>query len=47
LSIALGCDFWRVHDDVEALVNAGLLDREGTALRADYDVVRVETSIAL
>lgn len=47
LSIALGRDYRRVHEDVEALVNAGLLDRDGTALRADYDTVRMETSIAL
>ena len=47
LSFALGRDYRRVHEDVEALVNAGLLDRDGTALRADYDTVRMETSIAL
>ena len=47
LSIALGRDYRRVHADVDALVNAGLLDRDGTALRADYDIVRMETSIAL
>jgi len=47
LSIALGRDYRRVHEDVEALVNAGLIDRHGTALRADYDSVRLETRIAL
>jgi predicted transcriptional regulator len=47
LSIALGRDYRRVPEDVEALVNAGLLDRDGTAPRADYDTVRTETSIAL
>ena len=47
LSIALGRDYRRVHEDVEALVKAGLLDRTGTALRADYDCVRLETRIVL
>ena len=47
LSSALGRDYRRVHEDVEALVKAGLLDRTGTALRADYDCVRLETRIVL
>lgn len=47
LSIALGRDYRRVHEDVEALVTAGLLDRDATGLHADYATVRMETRIAL
>lgn len=47
LSIALGRDYRRVHEDVEALANAGLLDKDETGLHADYDTVRMETRIAM
>lgn len=47
LAIALGRDYRRVHDDVEALSQAGLLERGPDGLRAEYDVVHIETSIAL
>jgi|HubBroStandDraft_1064217.scaffolds.fasta_scaffold233314_2 predicted transcriptional regulator len=47
LSIALGRDYRRVHADVEALVTAGLLDRDAAGLHADYETVRMETRIAL
>jgi predicted transcriptional regulator len=47
LSIALGRDYRRVHDDVQALVAAGLLDRDAAGLRADYVTVRMETRVAL
>lgn len=47
LSIALGRDYRRVHADVEALVAAGLLDRDATGLHADYETVCMETRIAL
>ncbi|MSP02499.1 MAG: hypothetical protein EXR07_15825 [Acetobacteraceae bacterium] len=47
LAIALGRDYRRVHEDVEALVLGGLLDRDETGLHADYDAVRIETRIAL
>lgn len=47
LSIALGRDYRRVHEDVEALVSAGLMERDAAGLRADYDSVRVETRIVL
>ena len=47
LAQSLGRDYRRVHEDVEALVGAGLLDRDGTALRAEYDTVRLESRIAL
>ena len=45
LARALGRDYKRVHEDVEALVGAGLVDRDATGLHADYDEIR--TSIAL
>ena len=47
LAIALGRDYRRVHEDVEALMNAGLLDKDETGLHADYDSVRMETRVAL
>jgi len=47
LSAALGRDYRRVHADVEALAQAGLLDRDERGLRADYRTVRMETTIAL
>lgn len=45
LTRALGRDYKRVHDDVEALVAAGLLSRVGNGLRADYD--EIQAAIAL
>ena len=45
LARALGRDYKRVHEDVDVLVGAGLVDRDTTGLRADYDEIR--TSIAL
>lgn len=47
LAQALGRDYRRVYDDVEALVEAGLLDRQPEGLRADYDEVTLETRISL
>jgi predicted transcriptional regulator len=47
LVIALGRDYRRIHADVHAPVEAGLLDRDDSGLRADYDTVRMETKIAL
>ena len=41
LARALGRDYKRVHEDVEALVAAGLLDRHANGLRADYDAIRI------
>ena len=41
LARALGRDYKRVHEDVEALVAAGLLDRDNTGLRADYDAIQI------
>ncbi len=47
LAPALGRDCRRVHEDVQALVNARLLDRDGSGLHADYGTVRIETRLAL
>ena len=47
LAQALGRDYRRVHEDVAALVDAGLLDRDGTGLHADYAAVVMETRVAL
>jgi hypothetical protein len=41
LARALGRDYKRVHEDVEALVAAGLLDRNDAGLRADYDAIQI------
>lgn len=47
LAQALDRDYRRVHDDVEALAAAGLLEREeeGTGVTAPFDAI--ETRIAL
>jgi predicted transcriptional regulator len=37
LSVQLKRDYRRVHDDVEALATAGLLERNGRVVRADYE----------
>ena len=47
LAIALGRDYRRVHEDVSALVQAGLLDRDESGLHADYEAVKTETAVAL
>ncbi len=47
LAQALGRDYRRVHEDVEALVSAGLLERDAHGLRADYDAFHAETRVAL
>jgi predicted transcriptional regulator len=41
LSKALKRDYRRVHEDVEALAEAGLLNREGGGIRADYDGIQI------
>lgn len=41
----LGRDYRRVHDDVEILTNAGLIDRTPDGLHADYD--SIQTTIAM
>ena len=47
LAQALGRDYRRVHEDVEALEAAGLLDRDKTGVRADYDAFDVRMRVAL
>jgi len=39
LASELKRDYRRVHDDVEALTFAGLLERDGRAVRADYHAI--------
>ena len=45
LARSLKRDYKRVHEDVEALSVAGLIERSDGGLRADYDEIR--TQIAL
>jgi predicted transcriptional regulator len=45
LARSLGRDYKRVHEDVEALESAGLIERDEDGLRADYREIR--TIIAL
>jgi predicted transcriptional regulator len=47
LAQALGRDYRRVHEDVQSLLDAGLLDRDDNGLHADYQTVRVETQFSL
>ncbi len=46
-ALTLGRDYRRVHEDVETLVNAGLLDRDEDGLRTEYDSFHAETRVAL
>lgn len=41
----LGRDYRNVHDDLEALVRVGLVERDGAFWRADYD--EIQASIRL
>jgi len=43
----LGRDYRRVHDDVAALHEAGLLEKGEEGLRADYDAFDVRMQVAL
>jgi len=45
LAAAVGRDYRRVHADVEALVAAGLIERHGTALSADWDGAEADFDI--
>lgn len=40
LARALGRDYKRVHEDVEALVTAGLVERDKDGVRTEYDEIR-------
>jgi predicted transcriptional regulator len=44
---ALGRDETGVQQDVDALVDAGLLDRDSEGLHADYATLSVESRVAL
>lgn len=41
LAKALGRDYRRVHDDVAALTEVGLLERNADGLRAEYDKIEI------
>lgn len=45
LAKSLGRDYKRVHEDVAALVHAGLLERDAQGIRAPYDSVHTEVSL--
>lgn len=45
LARGLGRDYKRVHEDVEALSGAGLIERDDDGLRADYDEIRTVISL--
>lgn len=47
LAHMLGRDEASVQQDVDALVDAGLLDRDGDGLHAEYATLRVESRVAL
>jgi len=47
LAQAIGRDYRRVHENVEALEAAGLLERDREAVRADYDAFDVQLRVAL
>ncbi len=48
LARALGRDYKRVHEDVKALAEAGLLEQGGEGIRADYQAIELpKTRIAL
>ena len=45
LSRALDRDYKRVHEDVETLTAAGLIDRDASGLRAEYDEIRATIAL--
>ena len=47
LALALGRDYRRVHEDVEALEAAGLLERDKEEMRAEYEAFDVRMRVAL
>lgn len=47
LALALGRDYRRVHEDVEALETAGLLERDKEGVRAEYEAFDVRMRVAL
>jgi predicted transcriptional regulator len=47
LAQALGRDYRRVHEDVEALEAARLLDRDKAGVRTEYDAFDVRMRVVL
>lgn len=47
LAQALGRDYRRVHQDVEALETAGLLDHDKSGVRAEFDAFDVRLTVSL
>ncbi len=47
LAAALGRDYRRVHEDVEALEAADLLERDKAGVRADYEAFDMHMKVAL
>ena len=45
LARALGRDYKRVHEDVEALAASGLLARDQLGLRTEYDEIRTSIPV--
>jgi predicted transcriptional regulator len=45
LARAVGRDYKRVHEDVEALAESGLLTRDETGLRTGYDEIRATIAV--
>jgi predicted transcriptional regulator len=47
LALALGRDYHRVHEDVQALEEAGLVERDKEGVRATYDALDVHVRVKL
>jgi predicted transcriptional regulator len=45
LARSLNRDYKRVHEDIEALIAAGLVERSSSGLRADYAEIRTRIAI--
>lgn len=45
LARSLGRDYKRVHEDVEALVAVGLIERSEAGLSAEYDEIRTRVAL--
>jgi len=45
LARSLGRDYKRVHEDVDALVGAGLVERSEAGLTAEYDEIRARVAL--
>jgi predicted transcriptional regulator len=45
LARALGRDYKRVYEDVAALAKAGLVEKDGEMIKADYDEIRTVITV--